>query len=79
MMSQPWARSARATSTASAGSSPPSFQSVADRRTDIGRAAGHTARTASKTSSGKRSRFASEPPYSSVRRLVSGEMNEASR
>ena len=48
-------------------------------RTVIGRSAGHTARTASKTSSGKRSRFASEPPYASVRRLVSGERNDESR
>ena len=45
----------------------------------IGWSAGHTARTASKTSSGKRSRFSSEPPYSSVRRLDSGERNDESR
>ena len=36
-------------------------------RTDIGCSAGHTARHASNTSSGKRARFASVPPYSSSR------------
>ena len=44
---------------------PPAFQSVAEMRTDIGRSAGHTARIAEKTSSGKRSRFSIEPPYAS--------------
>ena len=58
---------------------PPGTQSTAEMRTDIGFAAGHAARTASNTSSGKRMRFSSEPPYSSVRRLVSGEMKLASR
>ena len=58
---------------------PPSYQSVAEIRTLIGRSAGQTARTASNTSSGKRSRFSSEPPYSSVRWLVSGERNDESR
>ena len=38
--------------TASSTSMPPSYQSVAEIRTVIGRSAGHTARTASKTSSG---------------------------
>ena len=50
-------------------------QSLAEMRTEIGFAAGHTARTARYTSSGKRMRFSSEPPYSSLRRLVSGVMN----
>ncbi len=48
-------------------------------RTDIGLCAGHAARIASKTSSGKRRRFARLPPYSSVRLFVTGEMKEASR
>jgi hypothetical protein len=41
---------------------PSSTQSVADRRTDMGRSAGQTARMALNTSSGNRSRFSSEPP-----------------
>jgi hypothetical protein len=48
-------------------------------RADIGRSAGQTARQAAKTSSGKRARFSSVPPYSSVRRFVSGDRNEESR
>ena len=44
--SQPAACSIRATSTASSPVSPPSTQSVAEIRTDIGRSAGHAARTA---------------------------------
>ena len=48
-------------------------------RTDIGFSSGQAARMARNTSSGKRSRFSSEPPYSSVRWLVSGEMKLASR
>jgi hypothetical protein len=43
-------------------------------RTDIGFVAGQAARMAANTSSGKRSRFSIDPPYTSVRRLVSGEM-----
>ena len=78
-MSQPCALSSRAISTASSGWLPPSSQSTAEIRTDIGRSSGHAARTASNTSSGKRIRFARLPPYSSVRRFVSGEMNDASR
>ena len=57
----------------------PAAQSVAEMRTEIGLSAGQAARTASKTSSGKRMRFSSEPPYSSVRWLVSGERKLASR
>ena len=48
-------------------------------RTDIGRSSGHAARQAAKTSSGKRARFSSDPPYSSARTFVSGERNEDSR
>ena len=39
-----------------------SHASVAEMRIDIGFSAGHAARTARKTSSGKRMRFSSEPP-----------------
>ena len=47
-------------------------QSVAEMRTDIGFVSGHAARIAAKTSSGNRSRFSSDPPYSSVRWLLTG-------
>ncbi len=50
-------------------SQPPSTQSVADRRTPTGMAAGTAARTASKTCSGRRMRFSSEPPYASAARI----------
>ncbi len=79
MPAAPCSAKARAIATASSTSVPPSNQSVAEIRTVIGRSAGHTARTASNTSSGNRSRFSSDPPYSSVRRLVSGDRNEDSR
>ena len=46
---------------------PPGTQSVAEIRTVIGLPAGQTARIASNTSSGYRSRAASDPPYSSLR------------
>ena len=77
--SAPWATKARAISTASCSVLPSGTQSVAEMRTIIGRSAGQAARTASNTSSGKRSRFSSEPPYSSVRWLATGERNEESR
>jgi hypothetical protein len=48
-------------------------------RTDMGFSSGQTARMARNTSSGKRRRFSSVPPYASVRRLVSGEMKLARR
>jgi hypothetical protein len=67
MMSAPASTNACAIATDSSGVSPSSTQSVADTRTDIGFSSGHSARMALKTSSGKRSRFSSEPPYSSVR------------
>ena len=78
-MSQPCAFSIRATATASSGSIPPGIQSTALMRTLIGFSSGHTERHASKTSSGNRMRLSSEPPYSSARVFVSGEMNDASR
>ena len=60
--SQPASAKARAISTDSGPVIPPSFQSVAERRTDIGLSWGQTSRIAENTSSGKRSRFSSEPP-----------------
>ena len=65
--------------TDSSGVTPSSTQSVAERRTDIGFWSGQTARMAAKTSSGKRSRFSSEPPYSSVRRFETGVRKDDSR
>lgn len=62
MASAPWAANAAAICTASSGEVPPGAQSVADSRTVMGRSSGQTARTASKTSSGKRRRFSREPP-----------------
>ena len=78
-MSAPASWKARAISTAASPSTPPSTQSVAEMRTDMGRSSGQRARMAANTSSGKRRRLASEPPYSSVRRLVSGVMKLDSR
>ena len=64
--SQPRAFSARPNSTVLStvqlSGATPSSQSVAETRTPTGRSAGNAARTASKTSSGKRIRLASEPP-----------------
>ncbi|SLI27835.1 Uncharacterised protein [Mycobacteroides abscessus subsp. abscessus] len=77
--STPWAAKARAISTASSTVLPPSAQSVAEMRTDSGRSAGHTCLIASNTRSGNRSRLSRLPPYSSVRRLASGERNAESR
>ena len=51
-MSTPAAAKALATATASSPVTPPSTQSVAEIRTDIGRSAGQTSRMAAKTSSG---------------------------
>ena len=62
----------RANATASSRVKPPSTQSVAEMRTEIGRSAGQTARTASKTSSGKRSAVLERAAVRSVRRFVSG-------
>ncbi len=52
MRSAPAALKAAAIRTESSPVIPPSTQSVAEMRTDIGRSAGHTARIARKTSSG---------------------------
>ena len=79
-MSTPAACSMRAISTASAGVMPSSpTQSLAEMRTEIGFSSGQAARTARNTSSGQRMRFSRLPPYSSVRVLVSGVMNDESR
>jgi hypothetical protein len=75
IQSQPSFLSSRAKTTVWAMSQPPSVQSVQETRTPRGLSSGHSARTAAKTSRGKRMRFASEPPYSSSRRLESGERN----
>ncbi|MOA65343.1 hypothetical protein D3C78_1916950 [compost metagenome] len=66
-------------STASSAVMPPSTQSLAEIRTDMGLSSGQTARTALNTSSGKRRRFSRLPPYSSSRWLVRGEMKLDSR
>ena len=52
IMSAPAALNARAISTASSGVMPPSTQSWAEMRTDIGSCSGQAARIARKTSSG---------------------------
>ena len=65
--------------TDSSGVIPSSTQSVAERRTDIGLSSGQAARMAAKTSSGKRRRFSSEPPYSSALRLETGVRKDDSR
>ena len=62
-MSAPARRKARATSTAVSGVMPASpTQSLAEIRTDMGFGAGHAARTAPNTRSGKRIRFSRLPP-----------------
>ena len=72
MMSAPLSWKAFAIATASALVTPPSCQSVAEMRTEIGFVSGQAARIARQTSTGQRSRFSSEPPYSSVRWLLTG-------
>ena len=55
-------------------SQPPSAQSEAEMRTHTGSSAGHCARMPVTTSRNKRVRPSKSPPYSSVRKLVSGVM-----
>ena len=75
-----WAARIRCTaSIASGNSSPPGTSSEALIRMPTGTSGPVSPRTASSTSSGSRRRFSSEPPYSSSRWFVSGEMNSASR
>ena len=78
-MSQPASFSMRVSATRSAPERPPGAQSVAEILTDMGFSLGNVALQAANTASGKRIRFSIEPPYSSVRWLVSGEMKLASR
>src|SRR5271157_187998 len=56
-------------------SQPPSVQSLAEMRTNSGARWNQDDRTAATTSRRMRVRFSKEPPYSSVRRLLSGERN----
>ena len=65
--SQPRDFSSRANTTMSSALIPPSIQSVPVTRAPQAIDPGSTARTASKTSSGNRKRFSSEPPYWSLR------------
>src|SRR6201997_5775864 len=74
IMSAPAHLKSRATTAESSGVIPPGTQSCAEMRTLIGLSCGHTARIALKTSSGYRQRVSSDPPYSSLRKFVSGEM-----
>ncbi|MDT4869554.1 hypothetical protein FQZ97_1045910 [compost metagenome] len=76
---QPRALSSWPNATLCAASHPPSTQSVPERRMPSAMLAGSAARTASNTASGKRMRFSSEPPYSSMRWLEIGERNWCSR
>lgn len=57
-------------------SQPPSWSSTQDRRTESGRSAGHSARTACATASMKRVRPPKSPPQPSSRLLASGERKE---
>ena len=79
IMSQPASFNMRVSAIRSAPLNPPGAQSVAEMRADIGLRSGHTTLQARNTSNGKRMRFSIEPPYSSLRRLVRGEMKLASR
>src|ERR687894_45781 len=77
--SRPMRFSSRPNATASAGSTPPAIQSEPVMRIPSGRSLGHTARTASATSSRNRIRAARLPPYPSVRlfELVEAETQRA--
>src|SRR5229473_5048379 len=79
IQSQPSLFNSRANTTVCERSHPPSIQSVHETRTPSGLCSGHAARTAAKTSSGKRILLASEPPYSSSRRFESGDRNSCMR
>ena len=80
MKSQPAALKARAIATASSSVLPPGAQSCAEMRTLIGRSAGQAARIAREhLERVAAARLAMSPPYSSLRRLVSGLRKDASR
>ena len=78
-MSTPTSLSSRASATDWSISQPPSTYSLAESRTMTGSAAGNDSRTARATSTARRVRRSNVPPYSSVRRLVSGDRNSCSR
>jgi hypothetical protein len=63
----------------SSSDQPPSTSSIDETRTNRGFPAGQMFLTSFATSSGKRIRFSSEPPYSSLRVLVRGERKVCSR
>ena len=67
------------TAAASSTSNPPSAPSAPLIRYMTGYSAPQRSRTAATISSGKRARFSSGPPYSSVRRFERGEMNSHGR
>ena len=68
-----------ATSTASSVRIPPSYSSSALIRMPIGKSGPTTERIAAMSSIQKRTRFSSDPPYSSVRRLIEADRNWAGR
>ena len=67
------------TSAATSTSKPPSAPSDPLIRYMTGKSVPQRSRIAPTISSGNRARFSSEPPYSSVRRFESGEMNSQGR
>ena len=75
----PASSSSRHTAAASSTSKPPSAPSAPLIRYMTGNALPQRSRIAATISSGKRARFSSAPPYSSVRRFESGEMNSHGR
>src|SRR6185436_5154893 len=77
--SQPASFSRRVAAIRSSPDKPPGAQSAAEIRTDMGFSFEKADLQALKTAIGNRIRFSIEPPYSSLRLLVSGEMKLASR
>ena len=78
-MSTPRSFSCRASSIDCSMSQPPSAQSVQEMRTNRGQRSGRSARTARTVSRRNRVRFSNEPPYWSVRWLLSGDRNSWNR
>ena len=73
-------RSAAAKHSNNGGGAKPAISTmVAEARKKLVASAGKAARTASNISNGNRIRFSSDPPYSSSRRLESGEQKLCSR
>src|SRR3954462_7026230 len=79
MAAQPSSCSTLERATVPSMSQPPGTQSVAEMRIQTGFSAGKIARTATKTSRGKRMRFSRLPPYSSSRLLARGDKTWCSR